>query len=215
MKYIITLAVLVLPFFVQCQDQSALKPLILTKGDSKGIFFLDDKEVSGNKWMKATNKFSKIASMRFLSKDSAISKFGDRGQNGVAIAFTKKYAQKRALERADKKSCDPRLVGIWVGVERNQEREGLEKQWRMERTEDGKFELLFKILDNGFYREYNETGTWYTIENRFYEYHDSSGKTDVYEFEVLDDKRIKFSSIAMSYDTNAEIYSFIDTKSEE
>ena len=47
------------------------------------------------------------------------------------------------------KNVDPRLVGIWEGVERNQQSQELEKQWVMERTAEGKFKLNFKILHFG------------------------------------------------------------------
>jgi len=54
------------------------------------------------------------------------------------------YAQK-AKPKTNK--IDQNLVGLWKGSEKDQQIEGVEKLWIMERKQDGTFMLLFSQTD--------------------------------------------------------------------
>lgn len=110
------------------------------------------------------------------------------------------------------KSIDSRLVGSWVGSEKDKQYENVEKSWNMIRKSDGTFSIDFKYTIDGETQEFSETGNWWIEKGTFYEYHDVSEKTDIYKYQVLDENRIKFTSVLMSLEMNQEVYEFIDTK---
>ena len=120
--------------------------------------------------------------------------------------------QNGLTELSSGKEIDDKLVGVWVGSEKNKQIEGVEKTWEMKRNSDGKFELDFNFTENGKSYELHETGNWWIEKGRFYEFHDTSGKTDIYKYEVLDDNRIKFSSKQIGVEMNTDNYEFIDTR---
>lgn len=110
------------------------------------------------------------------------------------------------------KEIDKRLVGVWLGSEKGEQFEGVQKSWEMTRIADGTFILDFKFIKNGISQGHHETGTWWIEEGKFHEFHDNSKETDVYNYKVLDDKRIKFSSEQMSVEMNSDNYEFIDVR---
>lgn len=110
------------------------------------------------------------------------------------------------------KKIDQRLIGTWIGSEKDKQIEGAEKSWEMIRKIDGTFVLDFKLNDAGEIIEFTETGNWWVENGKFYEYHDDSGKTDIYDYIVLDENRIKFISILINVEMNSENYEFIDTR---
>jgi len=110
------------------------------------------------------------------------------------------------------KEIDNALVGVWAGSEKDQQYEGFEKTWEMTRNNDGTFILNFKTIDEGESDEHTETGNWWIKNDKFYEFHDDSGKTDIYKYEVLDNNRIKFVSKNIKVSMNAENYEFVDTR---
>jgi hypothetical protein len=122
-------------------------------------------------------------------------------------------SQKNFLISLDnQKQIDKRLVGIWVGNEKDNQIEGMYKEWKMYRNSDGSFSIDFKATLNGRVQESTEKGNWWVENGYFFEYHNISGKTDVYIYTVLNKKQVKFKA------TNLEIphfnmdYEFIDTK---
>lgn len=108
---------------------------------------------------------------------------------------------------------DARLVGIWEGSEKDNQIEGVSKEWTMTRNIDGTFVLDFKTKMKGRKTENHiEKGKWWVKDNKFYEYHEDSGMTDVYTFEVLNVNQIKFKVFDLSFNQNNNNYEFIDTR---
>lgn len=110
------------------------------------------------------------------------------------------------------KKIDQRLVGTWIGSEKDKQMEGVEKHWEMTRRDDGSFSLKFTVHMDGETETITETGNWWVDKNTFFEKHDVSGKTDTYKYKVLNNDHVKFSSINISVDTNTDKYEFIDTR---
>ena len=120
------------------------------------------------------------------------------------------FINAQSLEMA--KNIDPRLVGTWAGSEKDQQIEGVSKEWEMTRKEDGTFVLDFKAISQDEVEEFTEEGTWWTDKNNFYEYHENSDKTDSYTFEVLNDNEIKFEMTSSEVDFNEPNYTFVDKR---
>jgi|GEM_PF-172968 len=116
------------------------------------------------------------------------------------------------IEAANGKQIDERLVGTWEGSEKNEQMDGLSKKWTMVRNADGTFELDFTAYLDGKDVSSNETGTWWIEDGKFHEYHEYSEMTDIYEYEVLSKKKVKFKSSVMVMDINTDSYEFIDHK---
>ena len=110
------------------------------------------------------------------------------------------------------KKIDNRLVGVWSGSEKDQQIDGVSKKWNMTRNADGTFILDFVFTQNGRTQEIQETGNWWIEGNKFYEYHEESGKTDVYTYSVLNENQIKFKSQSISVGMNNDSYEFTDTR---
>ncbi|MGZ5188043.1 MAG: lipocalin family protein [Kaistella sp.] len=128
----------------------------------------------------------------------------------MVLFFTSCTTQLKTLEN-DKK-IDNRLVGVWSGSEKDQQIDGIEKKWDMTRNADGTFVLDFVFTQNGRSQETQETGMWWVEGNKFYEFHEESGKTDIYTYSVLSENRIKFKSQSISVGMNNDSYEFIDTR---
>ena len=120
------------------------------------------------------------------------------------------FINAQSLEMA--KNIDPRLVGTWAGSEKDQQIEGVSKEWEMTRKKDGTFVLDFKAISQDEVEEFTEEGTWWTDKNNFYEYHENSDKTDSYTFEVLNDNEIKFEMTSSEVDFNEPNYTFVDKR---
>lgn len=116
------------------------------------------------------------------------------------------------ITTSEGKQIDERLVGTWEGSEKDNQMEGMTKQWTMTRNEDGTFSLDFSMTMDGETQTTQETGTWWIENWKFYEYHDYSDKTDIYEYEILNKKKVKFKSEVLAMDMNTESYEFIDHK---
>lgn len=114
-----------------------------------------------------------------------------------------------------KNKIDPKLVGSWSGEEDDKQIVGMHKSWIMHRFDDGKFLLLFVAVQDGEINTVTEKGQWWVNDGKFYELHKTDGKTDIYTYEVLDDKHVKFKEDKMSIKQNSEDYEFIDTKMED
>ncbi len=110
------------------------------------------------------------------------------------------------------KKIDDRLVGTWIGSEKDKQVKGAEKSWEMIRKPDGTFILNFKIIVNEKTHKNTETGNWWIENGKFHEFHDVSGKTDIYQYKVLDANKIKFTSERINVEMSSEGYEFIDTR---
>jgi hypothetical protein len=110
------------------------------------------------------------------------------------------------------KKIDSRLVGTWIGSEKDKQLAGSEKSWEMIRKADGTFSLDFKVINNGKTYKFIETGTWWIAKGKFHEFHKESGKTDIYAYKVLNANSIQFTAEQISVEMNAESYVFIDTR---
>lgn len=116
------------------------------------------------------------------------------------------------VEIANGKQIDERLVGTWEGSEKDEQMDGMSKKWTMVRNADGTFELDFTAFLDGEDVSTNETGTWWIENGKFHEYHEYSRLTDIYEYEVLSKKKVKFKSSVLEMDMNTDSYEFIDHK---
>jgi hypothetical protein len=111
-----------------------------------------------------------------------------------------------------KKKLDTRLIGVWYGSETGQEIKDVEKKWEITRLDDGSYTIQFALYQFGKLRKSEESGTWWTENGKYYENHDASGHTDIYKYEVMDNKHIKFVAEKMSSSMYTETYEFIDIK---
>jgi hypothetical protein len=107
---------------------------------------------------------------------------------------------------------NPSLVGIWEGSEKDNQVNGMEKKWTMDRKENGTFIIKFETKIKGKKNTTTEYGTWWTEGNKFFEYHEDTGLTDEYIYEILNKKQVKFIMKSTDIDFNKPNYIFIDTK---
>ncbi|AQY23194.1 hypothetical protein CYV15_07420 [Riemerella anatipestifer] len=110
------------------------------------------------------------------------------------------------------KQVDKRFVGTWTGSENGQQIDGMSKSWEMKRFEDGTFILDFTYTQFGESENLQETGNWWVENGKFNEFHDESGKTDVYQYEIINKNQIRFISESISVDMNTDKYEFVDTR---
>lgn len=129
----------------------------------------------------------------------------------ITSCSTKRYFIKNENGRA----IDKRLVGVWTGNESGNIIEGMSSEWKMTRNIDGTFSLKVKANLNGEIIEVTENGSWWIENDLFHEFHDVSGGTDIYHYEVINKKQIKFKAEKMSIEIVNKNYEFIDTKKTE
>ncbi len=110
------------------------------------------------------------------------------------------------------KQIDKRLAGEWAGSEKDEQLEGMTKEWVMTRNNDGTFVLDFTFHKDGESQKSMETGNWWIQDGKFFEAHTESGMTDTYTYQVIDKNHIKFKSESMSMEMNNNSYEFIDTR---
>ena len=110
------------------------------------------------------------------------------------------------------KSIDTRLIGVWDGIETNEDFDGIEKKWEMIRRDDGTFTLSFTYSENGNPQNKIETGKWWIDNGKFHEYNDVSGNTDIYKYKVLNNDQIKFIAKKMSVEMPPKDYEFINKR---
>lgn len=130
----------------------------------------------------------------------------------LILVFGTIYARKT---KPQSNKIDNKLVGLWKGSEKDQQIDGMEKLWVMDRKEDGTFTLIFTTVQNCEINQHIEKGQWWVENGEFHELHFNSGNTDVYTYKVPDKSHIKFKSKNMSMDMINNEYSFVDTKIED
>jgi hypothetical protein len=130
----------------------------------------------------------------------------------TAMIATACSTQQHLVKTGDGKIIDLQLVGNWEGSEEDNQVKGMTKQWTMVRTEDGRFVLDFRATMEGETQQFIEAGNWWVKDGKFYEYHENSGKTDTYEYTLLNEDQVKFKAIALGVAHENEAYEFIDTR---
>lgn len=108
-------------------------------------------------------------------------------------------------------SDDKKFIGSWEGSETDNQRVGLTKHWIQNRYKDGTFTLIFTTIEECRVEHITEIGKWHIKDGLFYEKH-NDGKTDVYNYEILDDDHIKFKAKSMSLEQSNNEYEFVDTR---
>lgn len=112
----------------------------------------------------------------------------------------------------DGKKLDTRLTGMWAGSEKDQQIEGVEKKWEMNRKPNGEYTINFTFTNDEGSANTKEEGKWWVADGKYYEFHSYDNKTDVYSYSVLDPTHVKFKTINMSVEVENPEYEFIDTK---
>lgn len=112
----------------------------------------------------------------------------------------------------EKQQIDYRLVGVWKGEEKDNQLEGMTKSWVMTRKNDGTFILNFKFTVNGKKKTSIEKGKWWIENGKFFEFHETSGMTDIYTYVIISNDKIKFKAENLSIDQTNENYEFIDER---
>ena len=131
----------------------------------------------------------------------------------VAMVITTSCSTQQHLAPAGNgQKIDLRLVGNWEGSEEDNQIKGMTKQWKMMRSKDGRFVLDFSATIEGTTQQFVEEGSWWVKDGKFYELHENSGKTDTYEYEVLNENQIKFKSTNLGIAHENQAYEFIDTR---
>ncbi|AZI22953.1 hypothetical protein EIH07_07835 [Chryseobacterium taklimakanense] len=116
-----------------------------------------------------------------------------------------------------KKEYDKKMVGCWKGSEEGQQLEDVNKYWVNCRLENGKSVLLFVALNpkNGAVMQSTENGIWWTSKGRYYEFHKTSGLTDIYKYEVSPDGQFASFESEFIIGKNDSSYKFTDEKTED
>ncbi|REC45102.1 hypothetical protein [Chryseobacterium sp. 5_R23647] len=130
----------------------------------------------------------------------------------LILGFGTIYAQKN---KPQANKIDKKLVGIWKGGEKDQQIEGVEKLWVMDRKQDGTFTLIFTTVQNCEINQHVEKGQWWIENGEFHELHFDSGNTDVYTYQLLDNSHVKYKAKSLSMEMADKEYTFIDTKIED
>ncbi len=137
------------------------------------------------------------------------------GLISISLVLISCGTKRHFVKMENGKTIDKRLVGVWKGNESGNIVEGMTSEWKMTRNLDGTFVLAYKATLDGEIMEGVENGNWWIENGLFHEYHDVSGGTDIYNYEILNKKQIKFKAETMSIEVVNENYEFIDTQTTE
>lgn len=108
---------------------------------------------------------------------------------------------------------DPKLIGTWKGSEKNNQIDGVSKNWIMIRKSNGTYKIKFSTKDEeGNSQSFEEKGKWWTSGSQLFEQYEGSDKPAVYTYKILDEKTIHFKISDTEFNNNN--YEFIDTKIE-
>lgn len=110
---------------------------------------------------------------------------------------------------------DTCLVGTWSGSEKDEQWEGVQKNWVQYRYPNGKLITKFTTTQFGVVDVFTETGKWWTKNNKFYERRDGAKKPDVYTYEIADKNHIIFRSVILPKKFKDKNYQFVDTRVED
>ena len=97
------------------------------------------------------------------------------------------------------------FVGVWEGE--HIDRDGkLVRSWIQNRSDDGTYMIVFVLYTEQGTFTSRQRGKWWIEGDKFYEIaSDIMDKPDIYEFEILNGKEIRFKSLTKEYE-------FIDRK---
>lgn len=125
------------------------------------------------------------------------------------FAFSQKFEGKREY--------DPKMIGCWKGSEEGQQIQDVDKYWVNCRFENGKSVLLFVALNpkNGVVMQSTENGTWWTSKGKYYEFHKTSGLTDIYKYKVSEDGDFVDFESEFIIGKVDNTYKFTDEKTED
>lgn len=110
------------------------------------------------------------------------------------------------------KKIDERLVGKWEGSEKDKQIKGVEKEWVVERNQDGTYTINFTLTSEGEKEKSTEEGIWWIENNTFFERSEDSRKADSYKYTVLNKEQVKFEMLSTGMQFEDKNYTFIDTK---
>lgn len=110
---------------------------------------------------------------------------------------------------------DTCLVGTWSGSEKDEQWEGVQKNWVQYRYLDGKLITKFTTTQFGIEDVFTETGKWWTKNGKFYEKRVGARKPDVYTYEIADKNHIIFRAVKLSTYFENKNYQFVDTRVED
>jgi hypothetical protein len=160
---------------------------------------------------KQTEKYKDLK--KTLSENNQDDKLLDSFMKELVVEYTSKILEDSDIKiPIEKKVILLSLVGIWQGSEKDNQVNGMEKKWTMDRKENGTYVIKFETKINGKKNISTEYGTWWTEGDKFFEYHEDSELTDEYTFEILNEKQVKFIMKSTDIDFNKPDYIFIDTK---
>ncbi|WP_367754603.1 hypothetical protein [Flavobacterium sp. WC2430] len=130
----------------------------------------------------------------------------------LVILFSSCSTSKNTITLSSGKKIDSRLIGVWKGSENGKQIANLTKEWEMKRNSDGTFTINFTTISDSITDEFEESGNWWIKGKKFYEYHDDSKETDIYNYTILNEEQVKFKMIKTDIDFAEENYTFVDTK---
>ena len=110
---------------------------------------------------------------------------------------------------------DTCLVGTWSGSEKDEQWEGVQKNWVQYRYPNGKLITKFTTTQFGIVNVSTETGKWWTKNSKFYERRVGAKKPDVYTYEIADKNHIIFRSVKLPKKFKDKNYQFVDTRVED
>ncbi len=128
----------------------------------------------------------------------------------IAIGYiTIGCASSQSISLENGKSIDKKLIGVWNGSYQNQE-SNLSKIWEIERKKDGTYTIVTSRTVNGRMQKIKNSGNWWTENMKYYQKSIHNETPEIYEYSVLNNKQIQFSSI----DPDNGNYIFTDHKKE-
>ena len=107
-----------------------------------------------------------------------------------------------------KKKIDPRLVGVWQGINDYPFLVNEISRWTTFRKADGTFYVSFaSVFFDGMVEKFVRQGVWFTEGNLYYEEQETEDGTEItcLGYRVLSENKIQFKERFVKYD-------FIDTK---
>lgn len=105
------------------------------------------------------------------------------------------------------KHNDKKLVGIWKGFEKDQQIEGVEKHWIVERFKNGNYVIMFTTKQDCEVETFTENGKWWTENGKFYEKAIGSDQEESYFYEVIDSEVVNFKSVGKPYGDKEYVFS--------
>lgn len=98
------------------------------------------------------------------------------------------------------------FVGTWKGTDHGSLDKNETNHWSVIRTDDCKFYVEFTTyFKDGSVEKSQESGLWFVDEEFFYEQREGEEQADVYTYQILSDKIIRFKDIISNYQFTDEL----------